>query len=536
MPTLSRFTRIHFALCGFVILGVAGCSDSLQPGNEGSPKIVVPSNAFAKSSLASVYVYYRPPAPSDWKSVVADAGISFARQTSLPNVIAGQIDSGSVGKLQSLASDAWIDSVVVVGTTTFPQADVVPWGVDSSGAREVQNLQGFTGTGVKVAVIDNGIDCTHPDLVDRYRGGAAFVSDVTPCTPGDDGTKAAGVIAASVNGSGVIGMAPQVELYSLNVCNPTQGCPSDAIAAAVAWAADSGIQVVSISVGDCGAPYIQSDSADIQAAYDAGVVLVGAAGDGDSSANGFCSDTSGVAYPAAYPAVIAVSAVNQAGQYATGYQYGPQIELAAPHGVLSDRPGGGTDSFSGTSAAAPHVAGAAALVISAYNASGLTPTAATVRQRLTSEAFDALPRGRDIHYGYGILRADRAAVFEPSITAIDGATTVQPGTYTYSASYRWGQPTVEIKWRIQFGTVDSTTSYSASTDLTYTWPTGNYDATLTATPKDAWGRVGSPGTITVVVCTPTQSAPLAASPQAIGAGSPRPVSPYRQWGCSPPPP
>ena len=123
------------------------------------------------------------------------------------------------------------------------------WGVKRIGAGPVHQ-QGLWGAGVTVAILDSGIDYTHPDLALNYAGGYDFVNDDDD--PFDDnahGTHVAGIVAARDDDAGVVGVAPYARLYALKVLDASgNGSFSDVIAA-MQWAVDHGAQVTNNSYG-----------------------------------------------------------------------------------------------------------------------------------------------------------------------------------------------------------------------------------------------------------------------------------------------
>lgn len=287
-----------------------------------------------------------------------------------------------------------------------PPAEVLPWGVDRTGADNVWdadhdlilNAGANAGSGVKVAVLDTGIDLDHPDLQANIKGG---VNTINPARSADDdnghGTHVAGIIAGADNTIGILGVAPKAWLYAVKVLNKNgSGFTSDIIEG-LQWSVGNGIQVVNMSLGT--SSDIQSMHDAITAAYNAGIVLVASAGNSGPGDNT-------VLYPANYAEVIAVSATDSADAIASWSSRGPDVELAAPGAsIFSTYKGGGYRTLSGTSMAAPHVTGTAALVI----ASGITDSN-LVRAKLQSTAEDKGASGRDNLYGYGIIDAQAAAI------------------------------------------------------------------------------------------------------------------------------
>jgi len=293
----------------------------------------------------------------------------------------------------------------------------VSWGVKRIGAGEVHPFN--TGQGVKVAVIDSGIDDNHPDLDGNYAGGYDFADgDPVPFDDCGHGTMVAGVVAAEDNGVGVVGVAPAADLYALRAMKldggQCQGLVSDVIEA-LDWAVYHHMDVVNMSLGT--SDYYYAFETAVQNAYDAGLVLVAAAGNeyGCPNPDPFV-EYDNVLYPALFDEVIAVAATDQFDQRACFSSTGPAVELAAP-GVsiyTTSYPGPPYWWAWGTSLASPHVAGAAALVL----ASGITDSNSNgrvndeVRARLQQTADDLGAPGRDTWYGFGLV--DVVEAVQPS--------------------------------------------------------------------------------------------------------------------------
>jgi thermitase len=230
-----------------------------------------------------------------------------------------------------------------------------------------------TGTPVTVAVIDTGIDYTHPDLAANYAGGINFVTPGS--TPFDDhghGTHVSGTIAAALNNltgnpadeEGVVGVAPNARILAYKVCTPDGHCDDFLIEQAIAAAVAAGAKVINMSLG--GPDYSLSMNEAVQDAWNAGLVIVAGAGNAGNTA---------LFYPAAYDNVISVGAFDEDDRRASFSNYGSWVDISAPGNViLSSYPmaacvaanvPGDTGCYtwlSGTSMATPHVSGAAALV------------------------------------------------------------------------------------------------------------------------------------------------------------------------------
>ncbi|MBU6998187.1 MAG: S8 family serine peptidase [Theionarchaea archaeon] len=283
-----------------------------------------------------------------------------------------------------------------------PLAQVLPWGVDRIDAELAWSTS--TGAGVKVAIVDTGIDRDHPDLVANIKGGFNAIAPrgryKDPSDFDDDhghGTHCAGIVAAVNNDIGVVGVAPDAWLYGVKVLSKSgTGQTSDCIEG-IQWCADNGMDVISMSWGS--STYDQALNDACQAAWDAGCVLVSSAGNsGVETPDG---------YPSAYSSVMAISATDSSDNIASWSNYGDEIELGAPGvSVYSTYMGGEYATMSGTSMACPHVSGVAALVLAAHPAYSNQQ----VRQTLWNTAEDIGAPGWDIYFGYGLVDAQAAVV------------------------------------------------------------------------------------------------------------------------------
>lgn len=353
-------------------------------------------------------------------AVIHSAGGQVHRVFNLLPVIAASVPSQAIQgllhnpKIEYIENDRVLQAVEAVTDPRYiPQS--FPWGITKIGAPTVWPTN--TGVGVKVAVLDSGIDATHPDLVANYAGGYDFLdNDDSPNDVNGHGTHVSGTIAAEDNLIGVVGVSPGVDLYSLKFLDASgSGYSSDAIAG-IQWAVNNGIQVLNMSYGSY--YYNRSEKSALDKAYAAGMLLVAAAGNrGDSL----------MLYPAAYSSVIAVAATDKDDSRAWFSSYYPDVEIAAP-GVdiystlptyevsLTTEYGLNYGSLNGTSMATPHVSGAAALVF----ASDTNLSNVDVRNRLNSTAFDPEADGRDVYLGFGIVNA--AAACAVSTTPSDTGT------------------------------------------------------------------------------------------------------------------
>ncbi len=243
-----------------------------------------------------------------------------------------------------------------------------PQGVQLVQAPEVWD-ESSQGEGTVVAVIDTGIDTNHPDLKDRIIGGRNFTTDFNgnPNVFEDNnghGTHVSGTIAASLNGQGVAGVAPKGQILSLKALTGSGAGNYEWIIDAVNYAAEwrgpnqEQVRVISMSLG--GPNDVPELHQAIQNAVQQGISVVVAAGnEGDGE-----EETFEYAYPGAYNEVISVGAVDMNLQLAPFTNTNDEIDLVAPGvEVMSTYPDNKYAKLSGTSMAAPHVAGALALLI-----------------------------------------------------------------------------------------------------------------------------------------------------------------------------
>ncbi|MFF3860715.1 type VII secretion-associated serine protease mycosin [Streptomyces sp. NPDC002209] len=324
---------------------------------------------------------------------------------------------------RSRAGSALVLGALLVAAAAPPAAaDAIrdrQWGLTALRAEEAWGTT--RGNGVTVAVLDTGVDATHPDLAGQVLDGTDLIG--MGAGRGDrawarHGTAMAGIIAGHGHGAnrrqGVLGIAPQAKILPIRVILE-EGDPGrakarenkgGALAEGIRWAADHGANVINLSLGD------DSDSAHHEAAEDEavqyalakGVVVVASAGNGGRQGDH-------ASYPAAYPGVIAVTAVDRDGKkaafstrnwYATVSAPGVDVVIADPDRAYYEG--------WGTSAAAAFVSGVAALVKAAHP--DLSP--AQVKKLLEDTASDAPPGGRDDSRGHGLV--DPAAALQVADT------------------------------------------------------------------------------------------------------------------------
>ncbi|MGD1895922.1 MAG: S8 family serine peptidase [Phormidesmis sp.] len=269
--------------------------------------------------------------------------------------------------------------------------------------------KGIRGKNVTVAVIDTGIS-QGPDLKQtKFVAGYDFVNDrVEADDDNGHGTHVAGTIAQSTNNRyGVAGIAYQAELMPLKVLSRIGSGTISDIAEAIRFAADNGADVINMSLGGGGESKLMREAIDY--AHSKGVVVVAAAGN---------SSLSSASYPALYSNVIGVSAIGPDQQKTAYSNYGQGVEIAAPggatraseaDGILQETINPGVAGeflfkyFQGTSMAAPHVAGVAALIKSQSRSVSPERVLEILQTSATPVSGDSAN-----HFGAGLLNAQKA--------------------------------------------------------------------------------------------------------------------------------
>lgn len=248
-----------------------------------------------------------------------------------------------------------------------------------------------SGDGVTIAVVDSGVDATHPTLrgrvlagADFSKGGQASTGDGRVDTNGH-GTKMASLI---VGQGSVGGVAPRARILPVRVRASESGSPS-ALGEGIRWASQHNVDIISVSSASADDPRLR-EAVDIAVAR--GILVVAGVGNTDRHEK--------VMAPATYPGVLSVCAVGRQGVHATISVEGPEVELCAPGEAISSAfPGNRYALGTGTSDATALAAGAAALVRAKFP----NLSAAEVVHRLTATATDKGTPGRDPVYGYGVV-------------------------------------------------------------------------------------------------------------------------------------
>ena len=272
---------------------------------------------------------------------------------------------------------------------------------------DFEAVRNLSGEGVVIAVIDTGIDASHPDLAGVVIGGADFSGAGTPGGTSPVGPSGfhATMVASLIAGQGritggVIGIAPNAKLLSISVGLGLEGADTDRqIAQAVRWAADQGADVINLSVSRASRNWPASWDEAFLYAMEKDVVIVAASG---NKLDGLSSPTA----PATIPGVISVTAVDREGNAsAVSGAEGIGISVAAAGiDMVGSYPNQDAKKWSGSSAAAPIVSGLLALMIEA------DPSASSsdLIERLISTAKDLGEKGYDKDFGYGLISPSSA--------------------------------------------------------------------------------------------------------------------------------
>ncbi|MBZ0286810.1 MAG: S8 family serine peptidase, partial [Anaerolineae bacterium] len=283
--------------------------------------------------------------------------------------------------------------------TFYPDQWALKGSAGSIDAHRAWDKSTRRGTGITVAVLDTGVDLEHPEFAYQLVPGWDFAADdAQPDDEDGHGTAVAGIIAARTNnGAGIAGVAYLAKIMPVRVCvnsDYDDDCYFFHVAAGIVHAVDKGAKIINLSLS--GTDPSSTVEAAIQYALSRNVVVVAAAGNTSSNT---------ITYPAAYDGVIGVGAHDEDGVIVGSSTHNANVDLSAP-GVgiyttapLNLDPDGYDDTGAGTSLAAAHVSGAAALLMSA----NIATTPPVVRDALICGAYDAGDDGYDDYYGFGRL-------------------------------------------------------------------------------------------------------------------------------------
>lgn len=285
-----------------------------------------------------------------------------------------------------------IQSEVIEVQNTKPEQKV-DWGISLVQAPALWHLT--KGEGIKVAVLDTGVDYRHPDLSSNFKMGVNFTTN----NPDDvmdrqgHGTHCAGVIAGCDNDFGIVGVAPQAHIYAGKVLGDNGSGSIQGIINGIEWAIRQEVDIISMSLGCSVDPGPTLHDA-IKRARAAGIVIVAASG----------NESTHCGWPAAYDEVIAVGALDQAFGKAGFSNFGKELDVIAPGvNILSTYLNSTYAKLSGTSMATPMVAGVVALIQSFCRKQGVKATPDKIVQLITERSVDLGDAGHDDNFGNGLI-------------------------------------------------------------------------------------------------------------------------------------
>ena len=305
--------------------------------------------------------------------------------------------------MKKLHKDARIKNIFKNQTGKFDSdgssdTETMGWGIPQT-KTDIAHQIGFTGKGVKIAVLDSGVymdgnNIPHKDLNIKEALNFSLVND----SPNDNeghGTNVIGIINSQNNSFGGIGVAPDAEMYSLKIGETKP--EGEAVLDALDWCIANGINIINMSFhldsDDNSASVMESIKSEIDTAEAQGITVVSSSGN---------EGTQGLTFPASQVSAISVGAVNEDLTRSTFSNYGEGIDFVAPgDGIFTTILDNGYGWKSGTSMAAPFVSGIAALYKQKYP----NYTNAQILEEMKKNAIDLGEPGYDINYGYGLIQA-----------------------------------------------------------------------------------------------------------------------------------
>ncbi|WP_378785150.1 S8 family serine peptidase [Nonomuraea fastidiosa] len=317
------------------------------------------------------------------------------------------------------------------GTTADPIKAQQEWVLDALNVKQAWTVT--KGEGVTVAVVDSAVDTRVKELKGRVTTGPDMTTGSVQreLPPGRHGTAMAALIAGSGKGDGYTGVAPSARILSLPMVideEPGSAVPpmeeqpgvQSPLARALRYAANHGAQVVSMSIGSYGP--LRSEREAVSYALSKGVVLVAAVGNDGQTQYARDKGTSYWSFPAGYPGVIGVAAVDKQGKRASFSSDNLSVLVSAPGvDVPVVKRGSGYELSQGTSSAAALVAGVAALLKARYPA--LAPE--QVAQALAASARGRPAAGDDDETGFGVV--DAAAALNAAERLVGAKRSITPG-------------------------------------------------------------------------------------------------------------
>lgn len=327
------------------LAGLAGWNGVIYAGSE--PKA-------SGSTVPTRYIVQFKPGTSEERMLQICREAGAAVETSIPQINAHVVEAFDDKAISEFSEVALIepDHIATVGKTPDDTDFNQQWGLN-----KIQALQAWEATysdsSIKIAILDSGIDSSHPDLSSKIVAENNFTDSPSLADVYGHGTHVAGIAAAVTNNSaGIAGVACEASLMNVKVLGDDGFGPYSWIAQGIIWAADNGANVINMSMGG----HIGSAALEqaINYAWEKGVVVAVAAGNNGSSEP---------SYPAFYEKVIAVAATDPDDCLCPFSNYGDWVDVAAPGSTISTLPGDKYGVMNGTSIAAPFVSGLAGLAL-----------------------------------------------------------------------------------------------------------------------------------------------------------------------------
>ena len=336
------------------------------------------------------------------KDIILKAKGSVSKEYKHLNALAVTLPENSINDLTNAPGVIKVEPDFLVTASGKPgPAPVIPgqtieWGVDRVAAPAAWG-NGHTGVGMKIAVLDTGI-ATHSDLT---IAGGVFYKGSSYIDDNGHGTHVAGIIAAKNNEIGVIGVAPNAELYAVKVLDSTGSGNVSDVVSGIDWAIDHQMDIINMSLGSSSYSSLLEDA--VNQAYDSGILLVAAAGNSGTRK----TTIENVEYPAKFGSVIAVAATDVKNSRASFSSTGFEVEVCAPGvNIKSTYLNNGYVTMSGTSMATPMVSGDLALLKQANPTLTNTQLRDLLDNLLADQrVIDLGTTGKDNLYGYGLIQA-----------------------------------------------------------------------------------------------------------------------------------
>jgi subtilisin family serine protease len=418
---------------------------------------------------------------ADEQAVVRQVQVATGQPVTKIGAFALSVRARHAGELKSVRGASWVERMRPSRQLAFTPNDPLisrQWYLSRIHAFDAWSQLPTLGT-VRVAVLDSGVDASHPDLQSQIAEGKSFVSSTWDTDTNGHGTFVAGEIAAALNnGTGIAGVGFSADLLIAKIVRSDGTISPDAEARAIHWAVDRGARVINMSFGGVRDPHDPSldtysplEAAAVQYAVSKGVLVVAAVGNADSAPT---EPWNYAGYPAALPHVLGVGALNRDGSVPTfSNRDSRYVDIAAPGEEIfstlpraltsATRPGCIPQGYSecgpmefrrgeGTSFAAPQVSAAAAVLFASDPAlqsdqvSSILERTAADSDRDTGCVFCYI--GRDRLTGWGLLDVGSA------VRALD-STLPDPDSYeandrVSTATSVWGRRGQRIEATIDY--------------------------------------------------------------------------------------